>query len=202
MRLFGKKPKAVKARFSLPRWIMARFDAAQTTKDNARHWAAAEFLSQPQRRIRTLFATHYHEMTVLEQTLQGVRNLNVDVAEENGDIVFLHKIVPGSASRSYGIHVAKLAGAPKELLETAKLHLEALSGDMRDNVSAVASESREPVQIASEAKYESSPASEEEQLSLFAQVPDPISERIRGLDLMNTTPSQALQILEELKEYL
>ena len=165
-------------------------------------WAAAEFLSQPQRRIRTLFATHYHEMTVLEQTLQGVRNLNVDVAEENGDIVFLHKIVPGSASRSYGIHVAKLAGAPKELLETAKLHLEALSGDMRDNVSAVASESGEPAQIASEAKYEPSPASEEEQLSLFAQVPDPISERIRGLDLMNTTPSQALQILEELKEYL
>ena len=73
---------------------------------------------------------------------------------------------------------------------------------MRDNVSAVASESGEPAQIASEAKYEPSPASEEEQLSLFAQVPDPISERIRGLDLMNTTPSQALQILEELKEYL
>ena len=165
-------------------------------------WAAAEFLSAPQRRIRTLFATHYHEMTVLEQTLQGVRNLNVDVAEENGDIVFLHKIVPGSASRSYGIHVAKLAGAPKELLETAKQHLAALSGDMRDNVSAVASESGEGTQIVSEAKYEPAAAAEEEQLSLFAQVPDPISERIRGLDLMNTTPSQALQILEELKEYL
>ena len=168
-------------------------------------WAAAEFLSQPQRRIRTLFATHYHEMTVLEQTLQGVRNLNVDVAEENGDIVFLHKIVPGSASRSYGIHVAKLAGAPKELLETASLHLEALSGDMRDNVSAVASESGEGAKLVSEAKtapVQPAQPAEEEQLSLFAQVPDPISERIRGLDLMNTTPSQALQILEELKEYL
>ncbi|MBQ9016432.1 MAG: DNA mismatch repair protein MutS [Firmicutes bacterium] len=165
-------------------------------------WAAAEFLSAPQRRIRTLFATHYHEMTVLEETLRGVRNLNVDVAEENGDIVFLHKIVPGSASRSYGIHVAKLAGAPKELLDSAQLHLEALSGDMRDNVSAVASESADTAKIVSERIPAPSEAFEEEQLSLFAQVPDPISERIRGLDLMNTTPSQALQILEELKEYL
>ena len=81
-------------------------------------------------RIRTLFATHYHEMTVLEETLKGVRNLNVDVAEENGDVVFLHKIVEGSASRSYGIHVARLAGAPKELLENAQVHLDSLSGDM------------------------------------------------------------------------
>ena len=173
-------------------------------------WAAAEYLCHEKRRIRTLFATHYHEMTVLEKTLTGVRNLNVDVAEENGDIIFLHKIVPGSASRSYGIHVAKLAGAPAELLEAARAHLEALSGDMRDNTSAVAAGSgleggmaAEPVFAASQAASEPAPqAPEEEQLSLFAQVPDPISDRIRGLDLMNTTPSQALKILEELKEYL
>ena len=177
-------------------------------------WAAAEYLCREDRRIRTLFATHYHEMTVLEQTLPGVRNLNVDVAEENGDIIFLHKIVPGSASRSYGIHVAKLAGAPKELLDTARMHLEALSGDMEENVSTVASDSSLGAENASEpvlappaafvpAVSGPDPGDEaEEQLSLFAQVPDPISERIRGLDLMNTTPSQALQILEELKEYL
>ena len=59
-------------------------------------------------------------MTRLEDSIEGVKNLNVDVAEENGDVVFLHKIVEGSASRSYGIHVAKLAGAPKELLERAE----------------------------------------------------------------------------------
>ena len=167
-------------------------------------WAAAEYLCQADRRIRTLFATHYHEMTILEKTLPGVRNLNVDVAEENGDIVFLHKIVPGSASRSYGIHVAKLAGAPRELLESAQIHLEALSGDMRDNTSAVAQGSGMEVEIPAEPYFEPSETSDdtEEQLSLFAQVPDPISERIRSLDLMNTTPSQALQILEELKEYL
>ena len=167
-------------------------------------WAAAEYLCQADRQIRTLFATHYHEMTILEKTLPGVRNLNVDVAEENGDIVFLHKIVPGSASRSYGIHVAKLAGAPRELLESAQIHLEALSGDMRDNTSAVAQGSGMEMEIPAEPYFEPSETADdtEEQLSLFAQVPDPISERIRSLDLMNTTPSQALQILEELKEYL
>lgn len=174
-------------------------------------WAAAEYLCQPQRRIRTLFATHYHEMTILEKTLPGVKNLNVDVAEENGDVIFLHKIVSGSASRSYGIHVAKLAGAPKELLDSAQIHLDALSGDMKDNAVAVASLSAAEAENGSEGNSgpsgtsESAPASEE-QLSLFSQIPDPkydsIIQRIRTLDLMDTTPSQALRILEELKEYL
>ena len=86
-------------------------------------WAAAEFLCRPKRKIRTLLATHYHEMTQLEGSMRGVKNLNVDVAEENGDVVFLHKIIEGSASRSYGIHVAKLAGAPSELLNRAEERL-------------------------------------------------------------------------------
>ncbi|MFR0902835.1 MAG: DNA mismatch repair protein MutS, partial [Anaerovoracaceae bacterium] len=80
-------------------------------------WAAAEYLAGEKRRIRTLFATHYHELTVLEGQIQGVKNLNVDVSEAGGSIVFLHKIVEGSASKSYGIHVAKLAGIPESLLE-------------------------------------------------------------------------------------
>ena len=178
-------------------------------------WAAAEYLCDPGRMIRTLFATHYHEMTVLEETMNGVRNLNVDVSEENGEVIFLHKIVEGSASRSYGIHVARLAGAPKELVDRAQVHLEALSGDLRDNTSAVASLSAETALSASEedlaSSEASSPAGEapggaEEQLSLFTQLPDPrydsVIHRIRTLDLMETTPSQALRILEELKEYL
>ena len=83
-------------------------------------WAAVEHLCNEKTHIRTLFATHYHELTVLEEQLHGVKNLNVDVAEQNGNIVFLHKIVEGSASRSYGIHVAKLAGIPKSLLDRAQ----------------------------------------------------------------------------------
>ncbi len=81
-------------------------------------WAVVEFLCHPERQIRTMFASHYHELTSMEQP--GLQNLTVDVAEENGNVVFLHKIVEGSASRSYGIHVAKLAGVPKEILTRAQ----------------------------------------------------------------------------------
>ncbi len=94
-------------------------------------WAVAEFLCKSDKRIRTLFASHYHELTALEGTTPGFKNLNVDVAEENGNIIFLHKIVEGSASRSYGIHVAKIAGVPKELLERAEEKLNEL--ESKDN---------------------------------------------------------------------
>lgn len=82
-------------------------------------WALVEYLCNKQKQIRTLFATHYHELTAIEGSLEGFKNLTVDVADENGKIIFLHKIVEGSASKSYGIHVAKLAGVPLELLENA-----------------------------------------------------------------------------------
>ena len=86
-------------------------------------WAAVEYLCKSDRRVRTLFATHYHELTVMEKSVPGFKNLSVDVSEENGDIIFLHKIVEGSASRSYGVHVAKLAGVPDELLKSAESKL-------------------------------------------------------------------------------
>ncbi len=85
-----------------------------------------EYLCNQNKRIRTLFATHYHELTAIEGNLAGFKNLTVDVADENGKIVFLHKIVEGSASKSYGIHVAYLAGVPTELLENATIKLEIL----------------------------------------------------------------------------
>lgn len=161
-------------------------------------WAAAEFLCRPQRMIRTLFATHYHEMTRLEDSIEGVKNLNVDVAEENGDVVFLHKIVEGSASRSYGIHVAKLAGAPKELLERAEERLfELESGAEAAMAKPLAAElTATPVAAAGAVE------DEETQLSFLGSIPDPVTEKLRNLDLMNTTPSEALRILEELKEHI
>ncbi len=89
-------------------------------------WAAIEYLCSKERQIKTLFASHYHELTALEDSIKGFKNLNVDVAEENGQVVFLHKILDGSASRSYGIHVAKLAGVPNEVLENAENKLKQL----------------------------------------------------------------------------
>ena len=151
-------------------------------------WAVVEYISNSKLLgAKTLFATHYHELTALSEQIDGVANLNVDVAEENGNIVFLHKIVPGSASRSYGIHVAKLAGVPKELLKNAEERLFALEKNQPES----APEDPQPAEFR-----------EGEQLSLFSLAPDPVTEKLRNIDLMETTPSQAFKILEELKGIL
>lgn len=150
-------------------------------------WAAAEHLCNNKKQVRTLFATHYHEMTSLEGHMPGLRNLNVDVAEENGNVVFLHKIVEGSADRSYGIHVAKLAGVPESLLERAAQKLEELE------------QGQESVELIKPSENAKMSVQEEEQISFFGFAPNPVVERLKAIDLMNLTPSEAFRILEELK---
>ncbi len=155
-------------------------------------WATVEYLCNPGKRIRTLFATHYHELTALEASIKGVKNLNVDVSEANGDIIFLHRIIEGAASRSYGIHVAKIAGAPKELLENAESKLYSL-----ENASTGIEDDRYG-QIAENADFDNG-----DQLSLF--IPgkgDEIVNKLKDLDLMEITPSGAIGILEELKKLI
>ncbi|WP_324824066.1 DNA mismatch repair protein MutS [Sinanaerobacter sp. ZZT-01] len=155
-------------------------------------WAVVEYLCSHKNHIRTLFATHYHELTSLEGNLEGVKNRNVDVSEDNGSIVFLHKIIPGSASRSYGIHVAKLAGVPSLLLQSAQEKLDELeseSGELDLN----------QCQNSSLIKA-NSPQEEMQQLSLFDFAPNEIVKRLNDLDLMNLTPSEAFSILEDLKD--
>jgi DNA mismatch repair protein MutS len=84
-------------------------------------WAVVEYVhNHPRLRARTLFATHYHELTHLAESLPGVRNYNVAVAEEGGEVVFLHHITPGGADKSYGIHVAELAGLPRSVINRAQ----------------------------------------------------------------------------------
>ncbi|MDD6920212.1 MAG: DNA mismatch repair protein MutS [Eubacteriales bacterium] len=97
-------------------------------------WAVVEYLCTVGRRIRTLFATHYHELTELTNRLDGIVNLTIDVVEQDGEIVFLHKIVEGMASRSYGIHVARLAGVPDDLLSRAEEKLYELENASDKNV--------------------------------------------------------------------
>ena len=155
-------------------------------------WAAASYLCNDNRKIRTLFATHYHELTELADTVSGIFNLNVDVAENNGEIVFLHKIVPGAASKSYGIHVAKIAGVPKVLLENAEKKLDSLeegNNIYRNNETGSTGnkEYRE----------------EDMQISLFKNINETeIINRIKDIDLMEITPSEAIKVLEELKKLL
>jgi DNA mismatch repair protein MutS len=124
--------------------------------------------------------------------MTGLKNLNVDVQEKDGNIVFLHKIIEGSASRSYGIHVAKLAGVPQQLLLTAEEKLSELeqSGASIDLDKYVAGAAEElPASRANT-----------EQISFFSFAPNPVVERLKTLDLMTITPSQAFGILEELKK--
>ena len=149
-------------------------------------WAVCEHLTRPGQKVRTLFATHYHELTSLSETMNGVRNLNVDVAESDGNVVFLHKIVEGSASRSYGIHVARLAGVPESLLFAAENKLAELEESGYHQ--SLPKMSRSAVDM------------QDRQISFFNSSDDHLAQRLITLDLMETTPAMAIGILQELQD--
>jgi DNA mismatch repair protein MutS len=151
-------------------------------------WSVTEFLHDAIR-CRTLFATHYHELTELTQSLPDARNWNVAVREDADGIVFLHKIVEGAADKSYGIHVARLAGIPLTVVERAKVILDKLESDHHDASGRVTIPARKPQST--------------RQLSLFAAPPDhPVVESLRQLDLDQLTPLAALQALHKMREGL
>lgn len=154
-------------------------------------WAVAEYLHE---RIgcRTLFATHYHELTELAEVLPGVKNYNVAVREWQDQIVFLHKIVPGAADKSYGIHVAQLAGVPRAVIERARQILDDLESahlegknPFRESPSGTAGEPARPVQ-----------------LTLFEPIEHPLMEEIRELDLTRLAPLEAFEKLRKWHEQL
>lgn len=140
-------------------------------------WAVAEYLHN-QLRARTLFATHYHELTKLTETLSQLRNMQVAVSEQAGEINFLYTLLDGAAEHSYGIQVAKLAGLPKQVLDRANQVLSSLE------------EEKPTPKVARPPR---------EQLGLFI---DPIKATLKSLDLNQTTPLGALTILSELKSQL
>jgi DNA mismatch repair protein MutS len=154
-------------------------------------------------RIRTMFATHYHELTSLEGKAPGLINLNTETADTGDDVVFLHRIAEGPASRSYGIHVAKLAGVPRLLLDDAQDKLDRLEGERGGNDPVGGGKSYgEPVAPgASEHAFADSRSDAQSgaQMDMFSRAPSPIVERLKALDLMEMTPSRAFAILEELK---
>ena len=144
-------------------------------------WATVEYL-HAETRARTLFATHYHELTMLAERLPRVRNLRVGVKEAAGGIVFLHTIEPGAASKSYGIEVAKLAGLPSVVIERAKRVL-------KQHEKA----ERQSVQVETEAPL---------QLTMFTPLSQRIVDRLEAADVNSLTPLQALNLLEELQTEL
>ncbi len=148
-------------------------------------WSVVEYIhNHPRLRAKTLFATHYHELTELAQLLPRVRNYNVAVAEEGDNVVFLRKIVPGGADRSYGIHVAELAGLPKVVINRAEEILKKL-----EEGSSRVPGGRPPDVTA-------------QQLLLFDVASHPVLERLKELDLTTMTPLEALNRLYELQQGL
>jgi DNA mismatch repair protein MutS len=140
-------------------------------------WAVVEYLhNHPKLRARTLFATHYHELTRLSEFLPGVRNYHVAVSEEGGKVVFLHKITPGGADKSYGIHVAELAGMPRPVINRAQ--------EILAQFEAASDQTSDDPQVATK------------QLHLFSEA-DPLLEEIRALDLNSISPLEALNRLYE-----
>jgi DNA mismatch repair protein MutS len=148
-------------------------------------WAAVEYI-HARTRAKTLFATHYFELTELADTLSGVKNYHVSVKETGGGIVFLRKVEPGAADRSYGIEVAKLAGLPNEVIHRAR---EVLAE--HENAELQATQHLSP-------GAEPPPA----QLTIFTPLSQPVLEKLREVDLNRLTPLEALNLLAELKKQI
>ena len=161
-------------------------------------WAVVEYISDPKLLgAKTLFATHYHELTELEGKLDGVNNYCIAVKENGDDIVFLRKIIPGGADKSYGIQVAKLAGLPDMVIERAKQIVEELStNDIVETAKNIASQSADNTAK----KPEKLDEVDLGQMSLFDTVKnDDIIKELEELDITNITPMEALNKLDELQ---
>jgi DNA mismatch repair protein MutS len=140
-------------------------------------WAVVEHIhNHPHLRAKTLFATHYHELTQLADLLPGVRNYNVAVTEAEGKVVFLHKIIPGGADRSYGIHVAQLAGLPRPVIQRA--------GEIMSELEKTSGRAVKINPVAAQ------------QVALFPET-NPLLDEIKGLDINTLSPIEALNKLFE-----
>ena len=164
-------------------------------------WAVIEHVADPHLiGAKTLFATHYHELTELEGKLEGVCNYCIAVKEQGDDIIFLRKIVRGGADKSYGIQVAKLAGVPRSVLDRAKEIVEQLSendlAEKAKNIRVVDTGVQKPKKPAKQADVEG-------QISLFGDTQgERVADKIREADLSQMTPIEALNLLYRLQEEL
>ena len=155
-------------------------------------WAASEYIHN-RCRARTLFATHYHEISQLAATLEGVKNYNVAVREWQNEVIFLHRVVPGATDRSYGIHVARLAGVPHEVVERSSAILSRLE--------------RDAVRVNDEPRF--APAQQAQQAGprlvqrpLFLPLDSEIRDELLALDVEKLSPLEALRKLDEIRRRL
>ncbi len=156
-------------------------------------WATAEYLHENlEMKPKTLFATHYHELTEMELLFKGVKNYNVSVKEWNEEVIFLYKLIQGSADHSYGIHVARLAGLPNQVIHRAR---EILSNLEINSMSADGIPSLVRSDMKKTKKSEVQP-------ELFQGRENPLISQIKGVDINNLSPIDALNLINEWKNRL
>jgi DNA mismatch repair protein MutS len=174
-------------------------------------WAVCEELGRADGpRPKTLFATHYHELTDLEQQIAGARNYTVMVKEHEDDVVFIRKIMPGSADRSYGIHVGKLAGLPEKVVARAQRILDDLEDSIGNGGPVVRKRAQRKgraltpppvIPFSGKPRPKTSPKPHRElPLSHGSQEEHPLIDEIKGIDIHNLTPLEALNQLNQLRE--
>lgn len=155
---------------------------------------------------KTLFSTHYHELTVLEEELPQLKNIHVGAVEKDGEVVFLHKMMDGPADKSYGIHVAKIAGLPSQLLERASKILQILeAGAVSHHSVAVERAQKKAEPVVADEKMVDSHQEETQQLSLFNELSEAemsVISSLKQMNLLEMTPMDALNQLYELKKQL
>jgi len=152
-------------------------------------WAVAEYLHELRGAgVKTLFATHYHELTQLAETFPRIRNFNIAVKEWNDEVIFLHKLVEGGTNRSYGIQVSRLAGIPAAVVERAKAILADIERDGHPQHAAAPDSGRRGKE------------SGHVQLELFQKATQALIDQLRRLDIARTTPMDALNLLNQLHE--
>ena len=149
-------------------------------------WAVLEYIADKERcGAKTLFATHYHELTELEGKLQGIKNYRISVKEVGDDIIFLRKIVRGGADKSFGIQVARLAGLPQEVIKRAKDILHELEAS--------------DINIDHDSILDKANAGAPQQITLFGPAsPDDIMQELRNVDVNSITPMEALNMIYDL----
>jgi len=157
-------------------------------------WAMCEFLAQGDRRPRTLFATHYHELTQLEEHFAWIRNYKMAVKETQDGVLFLRKVIRGASERSYGIHVAELAGLPSEVTTRAKEILAILESGNTE-ATAIIESGKVKKRKSGEEKFSASSNS-------IKKKPSEVEEALKKMDVDRMTPIEALQKIAELKERL
>jgi DNA mismatch repair protein MutS len=155
-------------------------------------WAAVEYIHDEKHiGARTLFATHYHQLTDLAVTKEGVKNFNIAVKEWGDRIIFLRKIMEGGTNRSYGIQVARIAGVPEEVIDRAREILNNLEKGEFDEIG-----------MPKIARGKRSAPKNKAQLSLFIDEDEIIINELKALDVLNITPLEALQKLSTWKDKL